>query len=246
MPIAVVATVLIQIACAIHVVRTGRPMYWIFIILVTSVLGCIVYFFVAILPDLTASRAARQATNSLVKQIDPERELRRLADQFETADTVENRRLLAEEWVRQERPDKAIELYEGAMTGVMRDEPILLTGLAGAQFAAERPNDAIATLDRLRDANPDYQSADAHLLYARALEAAGRDTEALSEYEALVRYFPGVEARCRMGLLLERLGRGAEAQVAFHQVVRSLDRAGRGFRQAQRDWYELARQRIAT
>lgn len=246
MPIAVVATVLIQIACAIHVVRTGRPMYWIFIILVTSVLGCIVYFFVAILPDLTASRSARQATDKLVRTVDPERELRRLSDQFETADTIENRRLLADEWVRQGQASRAIELYEGARHGVMRDEPILLTGMAAAQLAADRPTEAIATLDRLREANPTYQSSDAHLLYARAMEAAGRDDDALEEYEALVTYFPGVEARCRMGLLLERLGRKAEAQVAFHQVVRSLDKAGRGFRQSQRDWYELARQRIAT
>ena len=246
MPIAVVAVILLQITCAVHVVRTGRPLYWIFIIVVAPMLGCIVYFFVAILPDLTGSRTARQATDTIVKTIDPERELRRLTDQFETADTVDNRRLLAEEWLRQGQPAKAIELYEGALHGVHRDEPILLTGLATAQLAAERPADAIATLDRLRAANPDYRSADAHLLYARALERAGRDAAALDEYEALVGYYPGVEARCRMGLLLERLGRPADAREAFQHVVRSLDRAGRGFRQSQREWYELARQRLAA
>lgn len=246
MPIAVVFTVLIQIACAIHVVRTGRPMYWIFIILVTSMLGCIVYFFVAILPDLTGSRAARQAGNKLVRTVDPDRELRRLVEQFETADTVDNRRLLAEEWLQQGKPDKAIDLYEGALYGVLRNEPILLSGLAAAQLAADRPADAIATLDRLRDANPDYHSADAHLLYARALEGAGRDDEALEEYQALIGYFAGVEARCRMGLLLERLGRPADARDAFQHVVRSLDRAGRAFRQSQREWYELARQHLAA
>lgn len=246
MPVAISLTVLIQIACAIHVVRTGRPLYWLFIILATSVLGCIVYFFVAILPDFTQSRAARQAANQLVRTVDPERELRRLTDQFETADTVENRRRLADEWLHQGRPDKAIELYQGALNGVMRDEPILLAGLAAAQLAADRPADTIATLERLRSANPTYESADAHLLYARALEGAGREVEALAEYEALIGYFPGVEARCRMGLLLERLGRQAEAQVAFHQVVRSLDRAGRTFRQSQREWYEQARQRLVS
>ncbi len=246
MPIAIAVTVLIQIACAVHVVRTGRPMYWIFIILGTSMLGCIVYFFVAILPDLSGSRTAQKATDTIVKTIDPERELRCLTDQLETADTMDNRRLLAEEWLRQGQPAKAIELYEGALHGVLRNEPILLNGLAAAQLAAERPADAIATLDRLRAANPGYQSAGAHLLYARALEGLGRDADALTEYEALIGYFPGVEARCRMGLLLERLGRPADARAAFQHVVRSLDRAGRAFRQSQRAWYELARQHLAA
>jgi hypothetical protein len=245
MPIAFVAVALMQIACAVHVVRSGRPLYWIFIILVTPPFGCIVYFFAAILPDLSQSRAARQAADQIVKAVNPERELRRLTDRFETADTVDNRRLLAEEWLRQGEPAKAIELYEGALVGVHRDEPLLLAGLAAAQLAAAQPAGAVATLDRLRTANPDYQSADTHLLYARALESAGRQGEALLEYEALVGYFPGVEARCRMGLLLERLGRTGDAQAAFHQVVRSLDRAGRQFRQSQREWYELARQHLA-
>lgn len=246
MPIIAVAVVLLQIACGVHVVRSGRPLYWIFIIVAAPVLGCIVYFFAAILPDLSQSRSARDAAAQVVRTIDPERELRRLTEQFETADTVDNRRMLAEEWLAQGQPAKAIELYEGALTGVHRDDPILLAGLAAAQLAADRAAGAVGTLDRLRAANPSYQSADAHLLYARALEGAGREADALREYQALVSYFPGVEARCRMGMLLERLGQRGEAQAAFKHVVRSLDRAGRRFRQSQREWYELARQRLAS
>ena len=43
----------------------------------------------------------------------------------------------------------------------------------------------ITALDDLRTANPDWQSGDAHLLYARALEGEGREAEALSEYQAV-------------------------------------------------------------
>ncbi len=98
----------------------------------------------------------------------------------------------------------------------------------------------------MRAANPDFQSADAHLLYARALEACGRESDALVEYDALVGYFPGVEARCRLGLLLERLGRKDDARDAYRHVVRSLDKAGRSFRDSQREWYDLARQRLSA
>ena len=59
---------------------------------------------------------------------------------------------------------------------------------------------------------PDYQSAEAHLLYARALEETGRGEEALAEYRALSEYFVGAEARVRYGLLLARMGREGEAK----------------------------------
>ena len=58
---------------------------------------------------------------------------------------------------------------------------------------------------------PDFQSADGHLLYARALTEGGRIDEALEEYHALVAYAPSAEARVRYGMLLRMVGRTAEA-----------------------------------
>ena len=244
MPIVLVSIVLLQIACAVHVVRSGRPLSWIFIVVAAPVLGSIVYLIVAILPDLSRSRTARQAQASLIRAVDPDRDLRTLTDRFETADTIDNRRALAEEHLRRGDHGPAIVLYEGALVGPHRDDPVLLHGLAAAQFEAGEFPGTLATLDRLRAANPHYQSADAHLLYARSLEGAGCEPEALDEYRALAGYFPGVEARCRMAMLLDRLGRTADARPIYQDIVRSLERAGRPFRDAQREWYELARSHL--
>ncbi|MEX2201565.1 MAG: tetratricopeptide repeat protein [Dongiaceae bacterium] len=244
MPIVLVSVVLLQIACAVHAVRSGRPHYWIFIIIVAPMLGCIVYFIVAILPDMAQSRTARHAQASLVKAVDPDRDLRILTDRFETADTIDNRRALAEEYLSRGEHGQAIMLYEGALIGPHRDDPILLQGLAAARFEGRQYSKALATLDRLRAANPDYRSANAHLLYARSLEGAGRDREALDEYLALTSYFPGAEAKCRMAMLLDRLGRAADARPVYQDIVRSLDRAGRPYRDGQREWYELARRHL--
>ncbi|HEW98725.1 MAG: hypothetical protein DRR16_06130 [Candidatus Parabeggiatoa sp. nov. 3] len=56
MPIFLILSLLIQIAFAIHVVKTGRDRMWLWIILIFSVLGCVVYFFAEILPELQNSR----------------------------------------------------------------------------------------------------------------------------------------------------------------------------------------------
>ena len=44
----------LQIACCVHVVRTGRPLYWVFILLVFPFLSAIVYFIAEVLPELLA------------------------------------------------------------------------------------------------------------------------------------------------------------------------------------------------
>ena len=47
-----------------------------------------------------------------------------------------------------------------------------MLGLARAEFGLGRSEDTVKTLDELRRRWPDYQSAEGHLLYARALEDA--------------------------------------------------------------------------
>ncbi len=78
----------IQIMSAVHVVRTGRDRYWIYLILFIPGLGCLLYFITQVLPDVGQSPTVRRAGSSLVKAIDPERELRRRKDELELSDSV--------------------------------------------------------------------------------------------------------------------------------------------------------------
>ena len=115
-------------------------------------------------------------------------------------------------------------------------------GKARAAFGLGQPAAAIATLDALQARFPDFQSSDAHMLYARALEAAGDQQAALNEYNALSEYHAGAEARVRMGLLLDRLGRRDEAKVAFAEVVAVMARQPKFVRKVQAEWIALAEQ----
>jgi hypothetical protein len=102
-----------------------------------------------------------------------------------------------------------------------------------------------AVLERLREANPNYNSAEGHLLYARSLELQGQTEAALREYAALVNYYPGQEARCRFGLLLAQNGRKADARRLFEEVCQAIDYGPRHQRREQREWYDLARRKLA-
>lgn len=236
----------LQLLCLTHVMRTGRPCQWLFIILALPLAGCLAYFFIEILPELSHSRAARRAVRDIGAVIDPERELRELAQRAERADTVENRAALAEECLRRERPADAKRLFESCLGGVHATDPALMLGLARAQFALGDHAGACHTLDRLRAAHPALDCPQGHLLYARSREQQGDVEQALLEYAALVEYFPGEEARCRRALLLQKTGRLAEARAAFREVVRSVERASRLYYRSERDWYEVARRNLGS
>jgi hypothetical protein len=234
----------LQLLCVAHVMRTGRPCQWLFIIMALPLVGCLAYLFVEILPEVRHSRAARQAVRDIGAVIDPERDLREKAERLAAADTVENRAALADECLRSGRAADAKRLFESCLTGVHATDHALMLGLARAQFALEDYKGTCATLDRLRAAHPDLDSPEGHLLYARSQEQQGELEQALIEYAALAAYYPGEEARCRLALLMQKIGRVAEARILFEQVVRSVERASKLYWRAERDWYEVARRNL--
>jgi hypothetical protein len=122
----------------------------------------------------------------------------------------------------------------------MGDDAIYALGKARAEFGIGHPQAAVATLDDLRRRWPDYQSADGHLLYARALEESGRIEDALTEYQAVANYCPGAEARVRYGLLLQKADRQAEARTVLTEVLSQLKRAPAYVKRAQAEWIALA------
>ena len=130
------------------------------------------------------------------------------------------------------------------MTGIHVADPALMLGMARVRFAQNDPAGTLAALDALRDANPEFQSADAHMLYARALERMARYTEALGEYEALSRYFGGEEPKIRRAQLLRKMGNVQAAQEAFAEIKRSVERAPSFYRRNQQEWYRLAKQNL--
>jgi hypothetical protein len=204
------------------------------------VVGPIAYVVAVVVPDLTGSRQGRQAQRTIAKALNPEKRYRELSDAVEIADTIANRAALAEECLALERFEEAKRHFEVILARPMGNEPVYMVGRARAQFALDQAADTLAILDDLRARFPDYQSAEAHLLYARALEACARHDEALQEYRALSDYFVGAEARVRYGVLLARLGREGEAKAWLTEVLTQLRRAPTHVRQAQAEWIELA------
>jgi hypothetical protein len=195
---------------------------------------------IELLPEWFGSVQGQKARKSVVGTLDPGRRYRALTDQLEVTDTIANRAALAEECLALGKFREALDHYDHILSLPVGDDAVYAFGKARAQFGLGQAQDAVATLDDLRARWPDYQSADAHLIYARALEESGRTDDALAEYQAVANYYPGAEARVRYGLLLGKAGRRAEANIILTETLAMLKRAPKYVRRAQAEWMAAA------
>jgi hypothetical protein len=233
---------ILDVLLIVHAIRTGRFMPWGFVILFLPGIGALVYVAFELAPELFRSRGAQKARRSFATTLDPAGRYRELKDQLDIVDTIANRSALADECLTIGRPQEALEHYQAILKQPLGDEPAYFIGKARALLELGRANEAVATLEEVRASSPDLRSPDGHLLYARALEAAGLSSQALDEYASVARTYPGPEPSVRRAQLLERLGRRDQARSIADEVVRSLSRAPAHVRAHEREWFSLAKQ----
>lgn len=236
---------LLQIVCVVHVIRTGRSFIWIYVLLFLPGLGVAAYAVVEILPGWFGTRTARNLGSSAVSALDPGRELRQRRQALEQADTVDNRRLLAETLVAAGRHDEAMGLYQSILAGIHADDPGMLLGMARAAYGLKQYDLTLDTLRKLAETNPRYQPVEAQLLRAMTLEGLERDDEAAADYAQLVSHASGEEVRCRYALLLQRHGDRDAAKALFDEVLARSRRAPRHYRRQEAEWIDVARREAA-
>jgi hypothetical protein len=248
-----------NLAMALHSIRTGRSPYWLgalFLISISSfVVGGIAilanfalwgaYLLFAVVPDMLNSHGMRRFTSNVANAADPGRGYREKTRQVEQVGSVDAKRALADESLKRGLFTEAIELYLSAMQGPLGEaDPVLLKGLGRARMLSGDGAEAERLFLKMKEVDPAAFDADVELDFARALEIQGKDDAAVRQYQSVVTRYPGEEARCRFGLLLEKLGREQEAQALFREVITSVKAAPRYYRSRQSEWARIARQHL--
>lgn len=234
------ASILLQVICVIHCIRTGRNQLWLMAIIFLPLAGSLAYLVVEVLPGLAGRREVRAAKAAAVKRIDPERELRAAAEAIDVADTAANRIAIADRLAELGRWSEAISHYEAGLAKAPRRERGVLVRLARAQFEAGQAAEARAVLEALPPTGSQSETDRANLLLARVLEELGESAGALAPYGEVGERLPGGEAQCRQAGLLIALGRREEALAPLTEVQRRLKYLDRHERARERDMYEWA------
>ena len=237
-------TYFIQILLVIHVLKTGRSRYWIYLLIFLPLVGGIAYLVIEILPEFSGSIQGQRAMRGVRKAINPGAELLKHAAAWEQSPNADNARRYAKVLLDSGQHPEADEVLDRALAGFFSTEPNLLLLRARSRFETGDHAGAVEVMDVLREANPEFRSSGGHLLYAQALESQGQTEKALEEYRAVSTYFPGVEARYRLALALNASGNELDAVSELKQLVNDAALAPAHFRKAQKKWLELAQQQL--
>lgn len=240
-----VITWIIQLILVIHVLKTGRSRYWILMLLFMPFIGGIAYLVIEIIPEFSGSLTGQRAVRSVKQTLNPGAGLRQHEAAWNQSPNVDNGRRYAEALMDSGNDVEAENIINQALKGLFETEPTLLLLKARLQFEKGQTDETVQTLEALQEHNPDFRSAEGHLLYARALEANQRISEAIREYSAVSGYFPGVEARYRLALCLGAAENDTASQAEFESILNDAKLAPPHFRKSQKTWLDAVKRELS-
>lgn len=235
---------LLQLILIVHVLKSGRSRYWIMILLFMPLIGGAAYLLIELLPEFSGSITGQRAVRNVRQTLNPGADLRQHEAAWRQSPNVDNSRRYAEALLDAGKTQEAEEIINQALKGLFKTEPTLLLLKARLQFETDRTAEATATLESLQEHNPDFRSAEGHLLYARSLEAQDRVAEAVREYSAVSGYFPGVEARYRLALCLAADGQEKAARKEYESILNDAKLAPAHFRKSQKPWLDAVKKEL--
>ena len=236
---------LIQLILIIHVLKTGRSRYWIMILLFMPLIGGLAYLVIELIPELSGSISGQRAVRRVKQTLNPGADLRQHEAAWNQSPNVDNGRRYAEALLDSGKTDEAEDIINQALKGLFATEPTLLLLKARLQFEQGRMGEVVKTLESLQQHNPDFRSAEGHLLYARALEAEGQLDSAIREYSAVSGYFPGAEARYRLALCFEVAGKSSASRAELESIINDAKLAPLHFRKSQKTWLDAVKHELA-
>jgi hypothetical protein len=230
-----------QVACVIHVIKTGRPYWWLWIIFVFPLIGLAAYIYLEVRPSL--GKAGFQA---LLWNLKSSRErVRILEEELANSTTVRNRLSLADELHSAGLFDRECEVLSEGLRGAFKDDATLLMRLSEAHLEAGRTAEAQQFLDKaVPEKSPDSQLQHA-LLKARV---ASRQNEpgAETQLQELVGRKKSEGPRYYYAEHLLRNGRRNEGVAILKDILYQYRRGTVVWRFQERKWYYAAKRLLKT
>jgi hypothetical protein len=227
----------INVFCCYHVWKTGRPYWWMFVIIGFPVFGAAAYFIVEVVP----SGGAATHVKRVIKSFNPGADFKARLDEVERCGSMANKLSLADECINTAQFDEAIKLYKSVLVGQYTEDLTALYGLGTAYFYKRDAQQAITTLSRVMEREPMFDRGDAKLMLAQAFEGAGRDSESRDCFEALLLHYSGEEARAQYIAFLCRHSDRARAESIMHDIDKRFRLGSPSYRKENKVWRDSAK-----
>lgn len=192
--------VIVAMFFAIHVVRTGQPMYWLIILFIFPLFGSVVYCFAIYLPNFRLDHRTKRVMTAAAKALDPKREIRDAKAAFEDMPTAQNQVRLAEVQLELGMSDAAAENYKACLKGPFLSSLEIRFGAARAFVECKRYQEALEHLEAIQDIDQAFRREAISLLFARAYAGMGRNEEARAKFESILASYGTFESRAEYAI----------------------------------------------
>lgn len=236
--------IILQALLIIHVYKTGRDRFWIFILIFVPFAGGLAYLAVAILPDLVHSSSVKAAHQNINKAISPNRELELLQSKAARTPTLENIRALGEEYLRRGNYGSAIDSFKQCLQGPFSDNVPVMTKLAWAYYESNQLEAADTLLNEIIQIQQDDQTAEVFMLHGNIKNKLGDFQNAEESFQAAAHKSSDLKYKFKYGKYLSDRGEVERANVIFHQIFLSYETMPAYSRKFNRKWINLVKDEI--
>lgn len=218
MPLFII-TLLLQILCVIHLMKSGNNKLWLTAIIFLPLAGCLAYLLIEIIPEYQGNRHVRYAKKKALTKIDPDKDIRAARERLEMTDSIANRTALADAFFEQQDYTQAAENYRLILDSPQGQDDLTIFKYATTLFQDGHYRKALEMMNALGGDVVDSDHNRQQLLRARILENLDREQEASKLYEDVVEKLPGIEPRSHYAALLLKMGKRDAAKAQFQEVV---------------------------
>lgn len=236
-PLLLVLTVI----CIVHAYKTGRNS-WIYLLIFLPGIGALVYFFLEILPEIRHG----DFIPNLKSLLNPNYKVSQWETQLRQTDTIYNRLNLALALEQRGVYPRAIDLVKSCLDDVLyAKDPNILLQLARLYFENGQYAESLTAFEKAWPLQPvNLRKMEDELIYARTLEAGGKQPQAEEIYQRIIRIHHSLEAMYWYGMYLKAQNRREEARGQFQSVREEIRIYPRYARRRYAEWARLSRREM--
>lgn len=155
--------------------KTGKPYFWIFVIVFLPILGCILY----LITQVVQKQGVNKIQEEITMVINPTKKINDLQAALDFADTFQNRVNLADALLENKQYEQAITHYKAALEGNFKNDSFVKMQLILCYHALGDKGAIINEAEAIKE-HPDFKKSAVAFYYALALDSVGKKEEAES------------------------------------------------------------------
>lgn len=208
--------------CLYHAYKNNTEQRWFWLIIFLPLIGSLIYLYYHFYNRNTISTV----TENLNQAVNTNHKIEKLEREVVFSDTIKNKTLLAEEYVKVGAYEKAIELYKFCLKGSYADDPDLLMGLIKASYL-NKNYDVIIDYVKPIENEKIFQNSEERIAYAWALFNTGAHRKAEEVFQAMDHQFTNYEHRLEYANFLLQENRRNEARDLLEILIDEIEHMDR-------------------